>query len=203
MLSCNSDTFGFKLFDCTDDEQSVNAFIELLQKPAVQTIFQLMVDNAIAVSELKILKRLSAIETVLGMSEPDDEVTTIPQKLTEIEDKVNALGEIRKFNREPAVQPRTTLEAKACKLVDHLKTEVPERNGEIFLNSKEIVHYLKDEISETLRLKDIKNPRQAKKDVIEKAKSLFPNLVELKKRAHGNKNVSIILKPYGCVHTPA
>jgi hypothetical protein len=47
----------------------------------------------------------------------------------------------------------------------------PERQ---FLDSKEIMHFLKHDLPEPLRMKDIQNPRQFKKDVLGKAKSMFP-----------------------------
>jgi len=97
---------------------------------------------------------------------------------------------------------KTTLEHKASELVEHLKTNVKPRNGEVFLNTREIIHFLKYEISEEYRIKDIQNPRQIKKAVIERARKLFPDIVTLSQRKHGTKDVRIVYKAYAYIHTP-
>jgi hypothetical protein len=96
---------------------------------------------------------------------------------------------------ESPIIPQTSLELKACALVDHLKEKVKPRNQEVFLNSREIVDFLKTEVPEDLRLKDVKNPRQAKKDILEKAVKLFSDTVMIVKNRSGNKVTGIALKP--------
>ena len=46
-----------------------------------------------------------------------------------------------------------------------------------------------------LRLKDITSPRQAKKDILERAVKLFPNIVCIVKNKSGNKVTGIALTP--------
>jgi hypothetical protein len=89
--------------------------------------------------------------------------------------------------------PHTTLDLKASELVEYLKEDVKPRNNEVFLNSREIIHYLKTFIPEELRLKDIKNPRQAKKDILERAVKMFPSIVCIIKNKSGNKVTGIAL----------
>jgi len=65
----------------------------------------------------------------------------------------------------------------------------------VFLNTREIIQFLKYEITEAYRLKDIQNPRQAKKDIVEKAKKMFSDLISLDKKKYGNRNIRIVYKP--------
>ena len=64
------------------------------------------------------------------------------------------------------------------------------------MNSNEVLNFLKCELPEDLRLKeDIRNPRQAKKDILEKAIKLFSNSVIIIQNKSGNKVTGIALKP--------
>jgi hypothetical protein len=112
---------------------------------------------------------------------------------------LNVTNSTEKLTEEKAPElpiiPSTTLEIKAAALVEHLKEQVKPRSGEVFLNSREIINYLKTEIPEELRLKDIKNPRQAKKDILEKAVKLFSDTVLIIRNKSGNKVTGIALKP--------
>jgi hypothetical protein len=97
---------------------------------------------------------------------------------------------------ELPVIPSTTLEHKASALIEHLKEKVKPRNDAVFMNSNEIINFLKCELPEGLRIKeDIRNPRQAKKDILEKAVKLFSNSVMIIKNKSGNKVTGIALKP--------
>ena len=97
---------------------------------------------------------------------------------------------------EVPVIPNTTMEHKASALIEHLKDKVKPRNDAVFMNSNEIINFLKCKLPEDLRLKeDIRNPRQAKKDILEKAVKLFSNSVMIIKNKSGNKVTGIALKP--------
>ena len=107
--------------------------------------------------------------------------------------------------RDFGITLHTTLELKASAIVEHLKEAIKPRNNEVFMNSREIITFLKNDIDEDLRLKDIKNPRQAKKDILEKAVKLFSDSVQIIRNKSGNKVTGIALKPsvkrtdtYGC-----
>lgn len=96
----------------------------------------------------------------------------------------------------PIILPETTLEKKACAIVEHLIEKVKPRNDAVFLKSNEIIEFLKKDLPENLRLKeDIRNPRQAKKDILEKAVKLFSDTVFIVKNKSGNKVTGIALKP--------
>jgi len=82
-----------------------------------------------------------------------------------------------------------------------LKANVKPRNGEVFLNSKEIINFLKCEISEKYRTITDTNMRRVKKDVITKAMKLFPESVFISKAKHGKKEIRIVYRPYGSVRT--
>jgi hypothetical protein len=159
------------------------------------------VDYSVATSDLKILKRISTLESMLITDELnfDDEehVPTIPERIKELSDRLEhpLNNPIESIKIELPVIPKTTLEHKASELVEHLKTNVKPRNGEVFLNSREIITFLKHEIKEEYQMKDIQNPRQAKKDIVEKAKKMFSDLISLDKKKHGNRDIRIVYKP--------
>src|SRR5665647_3779594 len=51
---------------CTTKEEKINQFLALIKDPDIQPVFKLIIENVLATSELKILKRLAALEQVLG-----------------------------------------------------------------------------------------------------------------------------------------
>ena len=204
-LSSYYDIPDFKPFDC---KEKVKEFIALLKYPEVQAVLKLIIDSSIATSDLQILQRLAAVETVLGLDDfsEEDSKPTIPEQLSLLAERIDNITE-SVTSQDPVkpvvnTNPKTTLEHKASELVEHLKTNVKPRNGEVFLNTREIIHFLKYEISEEYRIKDIQNPRQVKKAVIEKARKLFPDTITLSQKKHGTKDVRIVYKAYGYIHTP-
>jgi hypothetical protein len=157
-------------------------------------------DYHMATSELRVLKRLSVVETDLGHNDlayfEEEHVPTIPEQIKTLSDRLEQ--PLNKTTEEEMTEfyiPHTTLDLKACELVRHLKEDVKPRNNEVFLNSREIIHYMKTAIPEELRLKDIRNPRQAKKDILERAVKMFSNIVCVVKNKSGNKVTGIALKP--------
>ena len=56
------------------------------------------------------------------------------------------------------------------------------------------MHFLKCILPEPLRMKDIKNPRQFKRDVLQKAKSMFP-FIFLDQKKNGRRDVRVVYKP--------
>ena len=176
---------------------------ELIKNPEFKNNF----DTRMILSELKPIKRISELEKVTGLydfEEEDDHDPTIPEQIKQLANRIE-----QPLNKSPEsikldlpIIPETSLEHKAYALVEHLKEKVKPRNNEVFLNSREIITFLKNEIPEDLRLKDIKNPRQAKKDILEKAVKLFSNSVMIIKNKSGNKVTGLALKPSGkCMDT--
>jgi hypothetical protein len=219
-MICNSNksTLGYKLFDCTSEQSKVhnlisdpeiknalkNVFITLLNEDkdfqeSVKTFFE----YSIATSELKILKRLAAVEQILGIEDyGDTEAPTIPQKLTEIEDKVIALSEEQKPNLElPESLPTTVTDIRTDFLIKHLQEsedipKVPSRGIELpFINSREFKAFISNILPEQLRPKSYKNLRKIKKDIFENAVERYSSVVTLDKSKHGNKEIRLIALP--------
>jgi hypothetical protein len=197
---------------CTtaNKSESVQQFLALMEEPDVQSVLKLFIDSAIAESELKILKRLTDIEKALGLNGfsdfTEDNEQTIQEQLSLLAERIDNIAPVTiaapNVEHVEAHAVKTTLECKAAELVDHLKNNVTPRNGEVFLNSREIIHFLKHEIPVEYRMKDIQNPRQAKRDVLHKAVKLFPGCITLSKKRNGTKEVRIVYRAYGSIHTP-
>lgn len=149
------------------------------------------VDNAIATSELRILKRLAAVEQILGLDDYGLENTatpTLPQRIKNIEDKVN--DSITHFEppAEPEIQPTTKTEERAVLLVDHAKEK-----GKDHLTSTEIFSFLKCKLPESCKINEnIQNIRKVKQDVLKKAAAMYPN-VFLSKKSTGHREVRLVL----------
>src|SRR5664280_1969484 len=143
MTSLNNVRLDFKVFDCTAKEDKVNQFLALLQDPDIKPVLNLYLENFLATSELKILKRLAALEQVMGLNSMDlseeDHEQTIPEQLSLLAERIDNITEpvTSQDPIKPVVNtnPKTTLEHKASALVEHLKTNVKPRNGEVFLLS--------------------------------------------------------------------
>src|SRR5665647_1781253 len=87
MRSSYKDILDFKVFDCTAKEDKVNQFLALLQDPDIKPVLNLYLENFLATSELKILKRLAALEQVIGLNSMDlseEHELTIPEQLNTV-----------------------------------------------------------------------------------------------------------------------
>ena len=174
----------------------------LLEHPAVQSFLDIFFDARLATSDLRVLKRLSALERKVGIDEDipgeeEDEVT-ITERIQDIESRLDnqAYPETAE-DFEPCLEvaPKTTLENKAYELVEYLKAKVKPRKNEIFMTPREFYNFMKNEISEDLRLKGTKISRQSKKDVFEKARELYPNNVFIVKKSFGHQETVIVWRP--------
>jgi hypothetical protein len=141
------------------------------------------------------LKRNTQLENAIFEHDSEGEILLDSDNQPVLNTPVAPEKSIEEKTPELPIIPSTTLEIKAASLVEYLKEDVKPRNGEVFLNSREIINYLKTEITEELRLKDIRNPRQAKKDILEKAVKLFSDTVLIIRNKSGNKVTGIALKP--------
>ena len=181
--------------------EKVNQFLMLIKDPEVQPIFRMYIENILATSELKILKRLAAAETLLGLddfsaADNEEHELTIPEQLTLLAERIDNVTEPvqRESIPEPVPILTTKTEMRAHLLVEHLKNDVQERSGGKFLSSEEIVFFLRYGIDELYRVREGQNIRQTKKEVLDKAVKLFPNNVFLSQKSHGRKNVRIIYR---------
>jgi hypothetical protein len=176
------------------DSPDVQQFLKLLGIPEVQIVFNLMVENAITISGLDILKRLTALEVRTGIEDPIDEdhPMTLPEQLSILTERIDNKAEPVQ-EPIPVIEPRTTLEHKATEFALYIK-DAAAKTGKMFLDSQEILHFFKHDLPEPLRMKDIQNPRQFKKDVLDKAKSMFP-FIDLNKKKNGRRTIRVVYKP--------
>jgi hypothetical protein len=193
MRSSYKDILDFKVFDCIAKEEKVNQFLALLQDPDIKPVLNLYLENFLATSELKILKRLAALEQVLGLNNMDlseEHELTIPEQLNILAARIDNTQVTNKPLVAPENSPSTKTENRAFLLVEKLKSSRSKK----FLDSREILQFLKHGIEERYRVKEGQNARQAKKECLEKAAELFP-CVSLDKKKHGRREVRLILQP--------
>ncbi|HZY26399.1 MAG TPA: hypothetical protein VFE71_11265 [Bacteroidales bacterium] len=170
--------------------ETVKQLIELLRYSEVQSFFNTFLENLLATSDLKILKRIAALESKLGTNgmESEDELS-IPAQLNLLSDRIDNSTIINTTNLEPVQACVTKTESRAHLLVQKLKSLKTRKH----LDSREIVQFLKYGIEERFRAKEGQNIRQIKKEVLEKAECLFKGEVELNKRKQGRREVRLIL----------
>lgn len=182
-------------------EEKVQQFLLLLKDPDVQPVFRMYIENILATSELKILKRLAAVETVLGLDDysdfEDEQKMSVPEQISLLSERIDTITEpvVQAPIKEPASIPTSKTEVRAVELVEHLQN-TQERNNEVFMTSREIMSFLKYNLPDEYSISSkVKNPRQIKKDVLEKAVEMYPDIICLSKKRSGNKNVRIVYKP--------
>jgi hypothetical protein len=181
-----------KLFVCQEKKDKVNQFLALLQDPDIKPVLNLYLEGFLATSELKILKRLAALEQVLGLNNmdlSDEHELTIPEQLNILAARIDNTQVVNKPPVEPENSPVTKTENRAFLLVEKLKSLRSKKH----LDSTEIIQFLKYGIDERFRAKDGQNVRQIKKEVLKKAENLFKGEIELNKRKHGRREVRLIL----------
>ena len=165
------------------------------------------VDYSVATSDLKILKRLSVVETDLGHNDladyEEDHIPTIPEQIKELSERIEQplCRPTISIKMDTEIIPQTVTEHRARELIEHLKNDIAPRNSEVFLTSREIIIFLKDGINVEHRIKkNVKNIRQVKKDIIEKAFEMFPTSVSLSKKSNGHKEVRVVLRQSSSVN---
>jgi hypothetical protein len=159
------------------------------------------IDYSVATSDLKILKRISTLETSLGFNDldfdDDDHEPTIPEQIKQLSERLEQplCRPTISIKMDSDIIPQTVTENRAHELIAHMKADIAPRNGEVFLTSREIMTYLRDGINVEYRIKKtVKNIRQVKKDVLEKAAEMFPSLVSLSKKSKGHREVRIVYR---------
>lgn len=173
--------------------EKIKQLIDLLQDKEVQSFLKLFVDNSIVTSDLNILKRLSTIESMLGLNEleeEEDDNPTLPEKISILSEKIENLSGAP--IKQPDNIPTGKTEIRACKLVERLK-QARETAGNKFLSSNEIIGFLKHGIDEAFRVKEGQNVRQVKKEVLEKAARMFPD-VSISQKTTGRRDLRLVLK---------
>lgn len=174
-------------------EKALPVAVEKVLSDPENPILIRAIENILAVSDLKILKRLYTHDVMLGLEKPyEEDYVSIPTQIQELKQNVTTEKPIQ----DSPIIPQTTLELKACAIKDHLLENVKPRKAGVYMNSKEFYYFMQFTISADLRWnQDIRNPRQAKKDIIEKAIKLYPDILTITKSLSKNKVTGIALKP--------
>lgn len=174
-----------------EHNSKVSQLIELLKDPEVQALLKNFIDSAIATSELRILKRLATIEQILGIDNygaEENQAPTLPQRIADLEEKVNNSIATFKPPAEPMIQATTKTEKRAVSLVDHAKD-----TGKDHLTAREITSFLKSKLPDSCKIdENIQNIRKVKQDVLNKAASMYPN-VFLSKKSSGHREVRLVM----------
>ena len=182
-------------------EKALPAAVEKVLSDPENPMFLNAVERILAISDLKILKRLFTHDILLGLEEPfdteEERAPNLPEQLKELSERIEQplCRPTISIKMDTEIIPQTVTEHRASELITHLKNDIAPRNSEVFLTSREIMLFLKDGIKAEYRIKKtVKNIRQVKKDVIEKAVEMFTSSVSLSKKAKGHKEVRVILR---------
>lgn len=170
----------------------VQQFIKLLKVPEVQTVFNLMVENAITLSELNILKRLTELEVQTGIDKPADEdhPITMAEQLYHLAERID-----NKTVQETIIEPtqKTKNERRAHFFMDCPPTgQVTPLHG-IVIKSKGWRQWVRN-LPEELKTKSFQNIRKLKIDLFNLLEKLFPDRVYLKQEKTGLKEWKLIIK---------
>jgi len=182
-------------------EKALPAAVEKVLSDPENPMFLNAVERILAISDLKILKRLFTHDILLGLEEPfdteEERAPNLPEQLKELSERIEQplCRPTISIKMDIEIIPQTVTEHRAQELIEHLKNDIAPRNSEVFLTSREIMIFLKDGINVEYRIKkNVKNIRQVKKDVIEKAFEMFPTSVSLSKKSNGHKEVRVVLR---------
>jgi hypothetical protein len=130
----------------------------------------------------------------------DDRLFSVENDLIKIEEKIEHGVNIKPATepeRNVPVVPMTTLDFKASALVEHLQNNVKKNWGkEIVMCASDIYSFFTEKVKDSLRWPvDLKNKRQTKLEIIERAVKMYPDIVEIVRDSSGNKTQGIALKP--------
>ena len=182
-------------------EENIKQFLELIKKPEIKAVLNLIVENILATSELNVLKRIAALEDKLGLNgfsdEDEDHELTIQEQLSLLAERIDDIEsnpitypvdkELQSSDTRE-LKPTTITEVRAGLLVSHLKD-----TGNDHLNSHEIIHFLKCKLPDNCKLNEnIQNIRKVKQDVLKAAASMYTNVFLNKKRT-GRHEVRLVL----------
>ena len=186
----------------TSKTEKINQFLMLIKDPDIQPLFRTYIENVLATSELKILKRLTAIETLLELNdypnEDDEAESTIPRKISLLSDQIKAITKTN--NKQSVIEPihesihigmsKTT--ARAILLFKNVIEVAIEGKDQIVIGSREIKDFLTNHIQPEYRVGDVSNFRKVKKDVLTILKKLLPDNVLLDKKKYGRKEIRLV-----------
>ena len=203
------DTLDFKPFDCPSKEEKINQFKMLMKDPEVQLFFRNYIENIIATSELRILKRLSAVETALGLNdfsdfEDEERELNLPERIETLEESINTLNKTVKpelIDRSLVAPSKNITEIRADFLNEYITTnQLIPKGPSIFANietrvvdSKEFSYFVNHILPPEYRPESTKNLRKMKRDVFNaaverrRAKDIFVDQAD-----HGREELRLI-----------
>ena len=197
-----SDSMSTEAIFGSSKTEKINQFLMLIKDPEVQPFFRNYIENIIATSELKILKRLKAIETTLELNdypiEDDEAESTIPRQISLLSDQIKEI--MKTNNKQSMIEPihesvhigmsKTT--ARAILLFKDVIEVAIKGKDQIVIGSREIKNYLTNHIQPEYRVGDVSNFRKVKKDVLTTLKKLLPDNVLLDRKKHGRREVRLV-----------
>jgi hypothetical protein len=181
----------------------------LIKDPEIQPFFRKyienIIENVLATSELNILKRLKAIETVLGLNDyplDDNEVeSTIPRQIFLLSEQIKELTKTN--NKRSIIEPihkslhigmsKTT--ARAVLLYKNVIEVASEGKRQVVIDSREIKDFLTNKIHSEYRVGDVSNFRKVKKDVFTTLKKLLPDNILLDRKKYGRRDIRLVYDP--------
>lgn len=153
-----------------------------------ETIYDMQENSAIN------FRRVTVIENSVFVKDEDGEI------IKDSEDKpvlyLTQATEKPQDEPKPVVTPtiETTLDQKACAVVEYLKEDIkPNDFGEFLIGRKELSEFLQNIITPDLRVKKVS--RQLKADIFKRCVELFSDIVHIAVSKSGNKTKSLALKP--------
>jgi hypothetical protein len=157
--------------------------------------FRQDVENVLLASELKPIKRIADLETITGLNdfsdyEDEGREPSLPERISRLEEKLPELQGAVVIRADNS--PTSKTEIRACKLVERLK-KARETAGNKFLSSLEMVNFLRHGIDDDYKVKEGQNVRQIKKEVLEKAVKMFPD-VFISQKSTGRRDLRLVLK---------
>jgi hypothetical protein len=185
--------------------EKINQLLMLMKDPEVQPFFKMYIENILATSELNILKRLKAIETVLGLNdyplEDNEAESTIPKQILLLSEQIKELTKTN--NKRSIIEPihesipigmsKTT--ARAILLFKDVIEIASEGKKQIVINSREIKDFLTNKIQSEYKVGDVNNFRKVKKDVFTTLQKMLPDNVLLDRNKHGWRDIRLVYKP--------
>jgi hypothetical protein len=186
--------------------EKINQLLMLTKDPEVQPFFrnyiENIIENVLATSDLRILKRLTTIETVLELNdypiENDEAESTIPRQISVLSDQIKEIAETN--NKRSIIEPihesvhigmsKTT--ARAILLFKDVIEIAIEGKDKIVIGSREIKDFLTNHIQPEYRVGNVSNFRKVKKDVLTTLKKLLPNNVLLDRKKYGRREIRLV-----------
>jgi hypothetical protein len=177
-------------------------FENILKNPDIQPVLKMCFENILATSELNILKRLKATETVLELNdypiEDGDAESTIPKQISLLSNQINEV--IKTNNKRSIMEPipkaihigmsKTT--ARAILLFKDVIEVAIEGKDQIVIESRDIKNYLTNHIEPEYRVGNVSNFRKVKKDVLTTLKKLLPDNILLDKKKYGRREIRLV-----------